>query len=696
MVIINNRVSINTIEYLLRDNNTYMATTYDAELDQNIEHLIIESEINNIPVTAIFINEPTWQLKTLTIPEYAKSVDTELPSSTTIYVHEKNPNFITDGKALFSKDGKVLEKFLIHGLTSYEIPQGVEIISELAFAFMCNLKEVTIPNSVTILENRAFLNCANLETIYGAKNVINASLFSFDGTKLFQDLKFRTIGKVLVRARVQDDNEFMIPLHVQTIGSYAFSFPLEKEKSITLGPNITHICTHAFHNSNVEEIYMTNVVYIEDWAFNICRHLRRLEMSDTVEFIGGKSLNLCNQLEEIRLSNRLKEFPDNLFSDAPQIKKIHIPDNLQSYSPLSMPNTTSRFSHPFPELFEEFTISTEHDYFTVSDGVLFTKDMRVLLRMPKQLQLKSARYIVPNTVEEIAAFAFNDCSSLQSVKMGNQVKKIGKYAFSFCSNLKTVTLSNNIEVLEEGTFVNCSKLERVSHPTALKHIGDQAYAYTNLKNPTIPKNVKTVGLGVFTNNREKNIIIYNTLDPDGPDADSQVDIQNGKANSTIGWLSKPSLFNGHARVMIFVKDAKTDAILYKMFIPDDDSRLIYNRIASSWGKNGTFYFKGMDQNFEGFNRGHNKLRYALLRLRYPVDLSDRTKQNYEEYVKRTSTRILKHSIEKEIIDILEDALYLNMITKANKTKLADHARMLVATKRRKKVYKQVIALLEER
>ena len=45
---------------------------------------------------------------------------------------------------------------------------------------------------------------------------------------------------------------------------------------------------------------------------------------------------------------------------------------------------------------------------------------------------------IPNSVTSIGNFAFRECSGLTSVTIGNSVTSIGNYAFKSCSNLKTV------------------------------------------------------------------------------------------------------------------------------------------------------------------------------------------------------------------------------------------------------------------
>ena len=52
-----------------------------------------------------------------------------------------------------------------------EIPDGVETIAPACFLGNEAIEGVSIPDSVTIIGEEAFMNCASLKNVHGAKNV---------------------------------------------------------------------------------------------------------------------------------------------------------------------------------------------------------------------------------------------------------------------------------------------------------------------------------------------------------------------------------------------------------------------------------------------------------------------------------------------------------------------------------------------
>ena len=157
------------------------------------------------------------------------------------HVDENNPYFCDVDGVLFTKDQKTLlfyppqkdvqqeEKTKEDGKTetisfsTYEIPQGVEVIRTKAFYKCALLKDVKIPDSVTRIEEKAFFRCSQLE------QVLLPEKLTFIGKDAFS---YCTAFTALT-----------IPSSVTEIGTYAFynckalkNIEVQgKESEITLG-----------------------------------------------------------------------------------------------------------------------------------------------------------------------------------------------------------------------------------------------------------------------------------------------------------------------------------------------------------------------------------------------------------------------------------------------------------------------------
>mgnify|MGYP003291217980 CR=1 FL=1 len=159
-----------------------------------VEEYIIPEGITTIGKQAVCSNE----LTTITIPEGVIIIEDEafvrcpnieyisLPSSLTCiggyaFIQMSKLKRINGNSKFISDDGYCIiidnyfqgKSFLVTfasgaGLTSYDIPEGVEVIESYAFYYAETLKELTFPSTLTDIASAvSFLGTDNVEKIYG-------------------------------------------------------------------------------------------------------------------------------------------------------------------------------------------------------------------------------------------------------------------------------------------------------------------------------------------------------------------------------------------------------------------------------------------------------------------------------------------------------------------------------------------------
>ena len=82
---------------------------------------------------------------------------------------------------------------------------------------------------------------------------------------------------------------------------------------------------------------------------------------------------------------------------------------------------------------------------------------------------------IPNTVTNIAYFAFYDNRSLAGVTIPGSVVSIGESAFNACGSLKTVVLNEGVRDIGNYAFYNCGNLTVVGLPASLTNIGQSPF-----------------------------------------------------------------------------------------------------------------------------------------------------------------------------------------------------------------------------
>ena len=113
-------------------------------------------------------------------------------------------------------------------------------------------------------------------------------------------------------------------------------------------------------------------------------------------------------------------------------------------------------------------------------------------------------------VTAIAANAFKNNKTLQSISTGSIVTTIDTGAFSGCSSLSSVILGGDLKKIGNNAFYNCQALTKISLPATVNKIGKKAFAGCKaLKNITIKsKTLKAGNIGSKAfSNIPKNAVI---------------------------------------------------------------------------------------------------------------------------------------------------------------------------------------------
>ena len=349
------------------------------------------------------------------------------------------------------------------------IPSFVEIEGETypvvgigccAFRFVGyggeHIEKITIPDTVKTIENHAFSDCKELNSV-----VFGNSVEEIKNTAFLGCLRLRKI---------------LLPSSLKTIEERAFEYSSLSE--IIIDPGNPYLCS------------VDNVVYSKDMTELICMapnaSMEHLEIPDTVRRIHNYAFRSCNHLKEIVIPNSVVEIGEGAFDGCRCLKELSIPASV-----LRIGNRAISDSG-----IEKLLVSEDNPCYCSFENVIYNKEKTILVVAAS----KGARQIIdiPISVMEISKNAFEYCDYLVEVVIPDSVMKIGKSAFACCANLQKVVLPKHLEKLEDRMFVDDDKLVSVSLPSNLRIIGNNAFnGCENLVDISFPNSLGRVGEEAF-------------------------------------------------------------------------------------------------------------------------------------------------------------------------------------------------------
>ena len=370
-------------------------------------------------------------------------------------------------------------------ITSITIPNSVTYIDQSAFEECNKLTSITIPNSVTYIDAKAFYGCngvtsvsvdANNKVYYSKGNCIiekssKTLVAGFTCSTIPTDGSVTSIGYGAFEG--MNITSVTIPNSVTSIGESAFS-DCSSLTSITIPNSVTSIGNYAFYNcSSLTSITIPNsVTSIGEYAFSDCTKLTSITIPNSVTSIGKSAFYYCHELTSI-----------NFLGTKAQWDAISFGTDWNKYVPSGCVITYKEASSANLA----YTLSSDGTYYIVS-GIGSCTDTEI---------------VIPSTyngkpVKEIGKNAFSYCSSVTSITIPNGVTTIGERAFVCCESLTSITIPNGVTSIGSNAFNSCKKLTSVTIPDGVTTISTQVFTgCSSLTNVTIPASVTYIGMFAF-------------------------------------------------------------------------------------------------------------------------------------------------------------------------------------------------------
>ena len=302
------------------------------------------------------------------------------------------------------------------------LPSQVTIIEEDAFYGDTSLDKVVLPDGVTEIRARAFLN-SSLSEIYLPGSIKFIDDTAFDGPENVSV----TAEKGTYAYDWAIDEGYILPEPTPTPTPVPFEYEMNDGK-----------CTITRYIGSEETVAIPDsiadnpVVKIGDQAFDGCSDIQKISIPYTVGTIGVQAFNNCSGLTDISLAYGVTEILDNAFCGCSSVESILIPASVTNMGKTVFGNCTS------------------------------LKDV-----------------VLPNSITSMGDFAFTNCSSLRNITIPESVTTIGEFTF-YNSGVIRLYIPDSVTSIGQFAFAKCEYLGYVVIPASVTTIDMAIFNQTSI------------------------------------------------------------------------------------------------------------------------------------------------------------------------------------------------------------------------
>lgn len=349
----------------------------------NLNSIVIPNGVTTIKENAFYLCS---NLKNVSIPTSVKSIG-EYAFDFSACTKENYGYYI--GNCLIGADNEINGNFTIK--------DGTRLVADSALREIDNLGNISIPASVEIIGDCAFLNFSS-ESLKNITVANENKYFSSENGVLFNKNKTELL-----------------------------CYPCGKNETTYTVPNtVTKLAKVSFSGCKLNKLNLpNNLKYIDESAFTETS-LKTLSIPESVEYI-GKYTFLMSGIETVNIPKRIATIEEGTFSCCINLKSVTIDNNIKHIG-----------DYAFSACYNLSDINISNNVTSIGKGAFQSTIIQ--------------KIELPASLESIGEYAFNNCQKLQEVTIPNKEVNINNRAFYNCPELNTVTIPAKVKEIGKNAF----------------------------------------------------------------------------------------------------------------------------------------------------------------------------------------------------------------------------------------------------
>lgn len=358
------------------------------------------------------------------------------------------------------------------------VAEGTVATADMALAGRKDVTKLTLPSSVTYI---------GTNLLKGTNTVTELNLPFIGQTATEEDTLF---AGYLFGGEDETTNATLLPAGLKTVNLSA----------------ALHIPSGAFKGCK----YITTVTIPEVTtavradAFASCAALTTINYNAAAATVSAEAFNGTTNIKSVKFGDTVATIPTYLCTGNAALTEITIPASVTAIDTRAFAGCYNLKTLNFNAVACTAVAPDAFDYCHKLSNIKLASD---ITRIPANLYSRYGgstmkEITIPESVTEIDANAFANCSSLETLYYNPADCTIGNAAFAACGNLKEIRLGANVSTIPTNLYTENTSVQTVELPEQITAIAAFAFeGCTALENIKIGSGITKVGNGILNNSK---------------------------------------------------------------------------------------------------------------------------------------------------------------------------------------------------